>query len=69
MSVVAKKNESVTSFESRTQQNLIIYILSLDANLAHFLREMGKWGRKSSRTSIRGFVNDSDDKPEAALQR
>ena len=67
------KNESInlgiTSFES-WKQNLI-YILSLDANFAHFMRDDFSWGRKSSSTHIRSLVNDSaiHPRPRAVLQR
>ena len=56
------KNETITSFEA-WRQNLI-YILSLDQNFAHFIRDDVTWQKKSAITPLRGFIDDDDPIPE-----
>ena len=58
------KVETINSFES-WRQNLT-YTLSLDKNFAPFLVEGATWLKKTRQAPFRGFVNDTEDVPEAS---
>ena len=56
------KNETVNTLEN-WRQNLI-YILSLDANFAHFLADEFTWLKKSAVNPNRGLQADGNNIPE-----